>query len=109
MMTVWYRWLDTRFTGTSTRYVTEHRESDVFKCRLCFSVVAKKVLLDQTGLTIPVLFVFFTTMSYLEGKDDITKDFVDKFPVTFAVGCCRLQIEDIWTPEGLYYIRVYSK
>jgi hypothetical protein len=44
------------------------------------------VFLDQTGLTIPILFVFFTTMSFLEGKDDITADFLEKFPVTFAVG-----------------------
>jgi hypothetical protein len=51
-----------------------------------FSIVAKKVFLDQTGLTIPILFVFFTTMSFLEGKDDITADFLEKFPVTFAVG-----------------------
>ena len=47
--------------------------------------MATKVFLDQTGLTIPILFVFFTTMSLLEGKEDLLADFLEKFPVTFAV------------------------
>jgi hypothetical protein len=50
-----------------------------------YSIVATKVFLDQTGLTIPILFVFFTTMSFFEGKEDLLADFIEKFPVTFAV------------------------
>jgi len=48
-------------------------------------VIIKKVFLDQTCLTIPILVIFFTTMSYWEGKDDITAELREKFPVTFAV------------------------
>ncbi|XP_023326035.1 mpv17-like protein, partial [Eurytemora carolleeae] len=66
LMTVWYRWLDTRYTSTANK------------------VIIKKVFLDQTCLTIPILVIFFTTMSYWEGKDDITAELREKFPVTFA-------------------------
>jgi len=69
IMTVWYKWLDTKYTATTTR------------------VIVKKVVLDQVFLTIPVLFIFFTAMSYWEGKQDITQEFREKFAKTFATSC----------------------
>jgi len=69
IMTVWYRWLDTRYTATTT------------------SVIVKKVVLDQTFLTIPILVVFFLFMSWREGKEDITAEFREKFAKTFGTSC----------------------
>ena len=45
----------------------------------------KKVVLDQVFLTLPILFIFFTAMSYWEGKQDITAEFREKIVKTYAV------------------------
>ncbi len=52
---------------------------------ILFRVIIKKVVLDQVFLTIPILFIFFTAMSYWEGKQDITQEFREKFAKTYAV------------------------
>ena len=44
-----------------------------------------KVTLDQICLAIPILCVFFPWMSWCEGKDDIFRELIDKFALTYAV------------------------
>jgi len=67
IMTVWYRWLDTKYTSTATK------------------VVFKKVVLDQICLSIPLLFVFYVSMSWFEGQHDLLSEFKQKFPESFAL------------------------
>jgi len=69
LMTVWYKWLDTKYTSTANR------------------VIVKKVFLDQTCLTIPILIIFFTAMAWFEGQQDITKEFREKFQKTYTTSC----------------------
>ena len=52
----WYRWLDARFVGQAA--VT----------------IVKKMLLDQFLISPPILITFYTLMSIMEGREDITKE-----------------------------------
>ena len=52
----WYRWLDARFVGQAT--VT----------------LIKKIALDQFVMSPPFYVIFYTLMSLLEGKADITRE-----------------------------------
>ena len=47
--------------------------------------IVTKVAIDQTVLTIPILCMFFPYMSWCEGKEDIFKEFMDKFWLTYMV------------------------
>merc|ERR1719186_179838 len=69
-MALFYSWLDTRFVATTPR------------------VIALKVIIDQTVLTIPLLMVFFPFMSWCEGKEDVTEELKEKLLLTYAVSCC---------------------
>jgi len=69
-MTLFYKWLEPRFPGTA------------------FRTIVTKVAIDQTVLTIPILCMFFPYMSWCEGKEDIFKEFMDKFWLTYMVSCC---------------------
>ena len=52
----WYRWLDARFVGQAA--VT----------------IVKKMLLDQFVISPPILITFYTLMSIMEGREDITQE-----------------------------------
>jgi len=69
-MTVWYGWLDTRFVATTSR------------------IIAVKVVLDQTLLTIPLLLAFFPYMAWCQGDQDLTAELKEKLAVTYGVSCC---------------------
>lgn len=69
IMNVFYGWLDTRFVGTGTR------------------MVLQKMVLDQCILTPVLLVSFFTAMSYMEGKEDLTAELKHKFGPTFLTSC----------------------
>ena len=62
-----YTWLDKTFVGTAGK------------------IVAKKVLLDQFLFTPPMMCLFFTTLGYLEGRQNLFEEFQQKFPTTFTV------------------------
>ena len=47
--------------------------------------IVTKVAIDQTVLTIPILCVFFPFMSWCQGKEDIFKELIDKFCLTYMV------------------------
>ena len=73
-MTVWYRWLDTRYTATAGR------------------VILLKVVLDQTLLTIPLLLAFFPFMSWCEDKEDLLAELKEKLLPTYMVESCKVSI-----------------
>ena len=52
----WYRWLDARFVGQAA--VT----------------IIKKIMLDQFVMSPPFYVIFFSLMSVMEGREDITKE-----------------------------------
>ena len=52
----WYLWLDARYVGQAA--VT----------------IIKKMLLDQFLISPPILITFYTLMSIMEGREDITKE-----------------------------------
>ena len=52
----WYLWLDARFVGQAA--VT----------------IIKKMLLDQFLISPPILVTFYTLMSVMEGREDVTKE-----------------------------------
>jgi len=68
-MTLWYKWLDTRYVATTTR------------------VIALKVVLDQTLLTIPLLLAFFPFMSWCEDREDLLAELREKLLPTYMVSC----------------------
>jgi len=68
-MTLWYSWLDTRFVARSPR------------------VIAIKVVLDQTLLTIPLLLGFFPYMSWCQDQPDVLKELKEKFWTTYGLSC----------------------
>ena len=68
-MTVWYRWLDTRYTATAGR------------------VILLKVVLDQTLLTIPLLLAFFPYMAWCQNSQDLTAELKEKLATTYLVSC----------------------
>ena len=76
-MALWYSWLDTRFVATTTR------------------IIAIKVVLDQTMLTIPLLLGFFPYMSWCQGKDDLTAELREKLAWTYFLSCCWF----LWFPK----------
>ena len=47
--------------------------------------IVTKVAIDQTVLTIPILCMFFPFMSWCQGKEDIFKELIDKFWLTYMV------------------------
>jgi len=51
-------------------------------------VIAIKVALDQTGLTIPLLLGFFPYMSWCQGKDDLSAELKEKLAWTYFLSCC---------------------
>ncbi|KAI1896043.1 hypothetical protein AGOR_G00090740 [Albula goreensis] len=65
---LWMRGLERRFPGNSA------------------SMVLRKVLLDQTISSPIATSVFYTGMSWLEGKDDIFQDWREKFLNTYKTG-----------------------
>lgn len=64
----WMRFLERRFPGTSA------------------GMVLKKLLLDQTAAAPLATTVFYTGMSFLEGKEDVTADWREKFLNTYKTG-----------------------
>ncbi|EFN75766.1 Uncharacterized protein FKSG24-like protein [Harpegnathos saltator] len=73
----WYKWLDTYYSGKSTR------------------IVLKKLFADQFIFTPPLLVLFFTSMSLMEAKSDIFRECQIKFPHTFQTSC------GFWLPVQL--------
>lgn len=65
----WYKWLDRTFPGTAGR------------------IIVRKLLLDQFILTPPLLVIFYTGMSLMEGQQDLTEECQKKFVPTFARSC----------------------
>jgi len=82
IMNVFYGWLDTRFIGTGAR------------------MVFQKMVLDQCILTPILLVSFFTAMSYMEGKEDLTEELRNKIVPTFATSCL------FWLPAQAVNFRV---
>ncbi|XP_054709933.1 mpv17-like protein [Uloborus diversus] len=66
----WYRLLDRLLPATTGR------------------VVAAKVLTDQLISSTSCLFIFFTGMGILEGRDDIFEELKAKFWSTYMMSCC---------------------
>ncbi|XP_068178830.1 mpv17-like protein [Antennarius striatus] len=64
----WLRFLERRFPGNSA------------------GMVVRKVLLDQTTAAPMATSVFYTGVSFLEGKEDITEDWREKFLNTYKTG-----------------------
>ena len=52
----WYLWLDARFVGQAT------------------ATIIKKIALDQFVMSPPFYVIFYTLMSLLEGREDITRE-----------------------------------
>jgi len=69
IMNLWYKWLEPRFVGTSTK------------------IVVQKVILDQAILTTALLSAFFVGMSIMEGQKDVTKELREKFIPTALTSC----------------------
>lgn len=65
----WYKWLDTFYSGKSTK------------------IVLKKLLVDQFILTPPLLILFFISMSLMEAKSDLLRECKIKFVHTFKTSC----------------------
>jgi len=68
-MALWYSWLDTRFVAKNPR------------------IIAIKVLLDQTILTIPLLLAFFPYMSWCQNQQDVLRELKEKFWTTYGLSC----------------------
>ncbi|XP_061686703.1 mpv17-like protein isoform X3 [Syngnathoides biaculeatus] len=64
----WMRFLERRFPGNSA------------------AMVLRKLVLDQTAAAPLATSVFYTGVSFLEGKDDIMEDWRDKFFNTYKTG-----------------------
>ncbi|CAH1367455.1 hypothetical protein MTP99_008696 [Tenebrio molitor] len=69
LLTVWYRWLDKKFVGTSAK------------------VVVRKMLLDQFFMTPQILVIFYVAMSIMEKKQDLFEECQHKFIPTFKTSC----------------------
>ena len=52
----WYLWLDARYVGQAA--VT----------------IVKKIMLDQFVMSPPFYIIFFSLMSLMEGREDVTKE-----------------------------------
>ncbi|XP_057331168.1 mpv17-like protein 2 isoform X3 [Microplitis mediator] len=68
---IWYSWLDKMFTGKTPK------------------IVVTKLLCDQFVLTPPLIVLFFTSMSLMEGKnkENLLDECNAKFVKTFATSC----------------------
>lgn len=73
----WYKWLDTFYSGTSTR------------------IVLTKLFADQFIFTPPLIMFFFICMSLMEAKSDILRECKIKFLHTFQTSC------GFWLPVQL--------
>ncbi|XP_014477677.1 PREDICTED: PXMP2/4 family protein 4-like isoform X1 [Dinoponera quadriceps] len=73
----WYKWLDTFYSGKSTR------------------IVLRKLFADQFIFTPQLLVLFFTSMSLMEAKSDILRECRMKFLHTFQTSC------EFWLPVQL--------
>ena len=62
----WYLWLDARYVGQAA--VT----------------IVKKMLLDQFVISPPILITFYTLMSLMEGREDLTKELRSIVTVDFC-------------------------
>ena len=62
----WYLWLDARFVGQAT--VT----------------IVKKIALDQFVMSPPFYVIFYTLMSLMEGREDLTKELRSIVTVDFC-------------------------
>ncbi|KAK4876735.1 hypothetical protein RN001_009241 [Aquatica leii] len=69
ILTVWYRWLDSKFVGKAP------------------SMIVKKVLIDQFVLTPHLVWLFFVAMSIMEGKKNIFEECKQKYIPTFQKSC----------------------
>ncbi|KYN27261.1 PREDICTED: N-acetyltransferase 9-like protein [Trachymyrmex cornetzi] len=65
----WYKWLDTFYSGKSTK------------------IVLKKLFVDQFILTPPLIILFFISMSLMEAKSDLLQECKIKFVHTFQTSC----------------------
>ncbi|XP_022693962.1 mpv17-like protein [Varroa jacobsoni] len=66
----WFRWLDSRFVGTT------------------FPVVIRKAATDQLISSTSCTVVFYISMSVMEKKEDIFAELRQKFWPTYKVSCC---------------------
>ncbi|KAJ8975710.1 hypothetical protein NQ317_018984, partial [Molorchus minor] len=83
ILTVWYRFLDSRIPGKSTQ------------------IAIKKALLDQFVFTPPLYLVFYVVMSILERKEDVFEEFRNKFVKTFLGSCM------FWMPiQGINFFLI---
>ncbi|KAL0131765.1 hypothetical protein PUN28_002958 [Cardiocondyla obscurior] len=69
MLHGWYKWLDTYYSGKSTK------------------IVLKKLFADQFILTPSLLILFFISMSLMEAKSDLLQECKIKFVHTFQTSC----------------------
>ncbi|XP_077278914.1 mpv17-like protein [Temnothorax americanus] len=69
MLHGWYKWLDTFYSGKTTK------------------IVLKKLFADQFILTPPLLILFFISMSLMEAKSDLLRECKIKFVHTFQTSC----------------------
>ncbi|KAG5321071.1 M17L2 protein, partial [Pseudoatta argentina] len=69
MLHGWYKWLDTFYSGKSTK------------------IVLKKLFADQFILTPPLIILFFISMSLMEAKSDLLQECKIKFVHTFQTSC----------------------
>lgn len=65
----WYKWLDAKFVGTAPK------------------IVLKKLVLDQSVLTPPLLVIFYVGMSLMERKPDVLEECKKKLLPTFKTSC----------------------
>ncbi|XP_037814024.1 mpv17-like protein [Lucilia sericata] len=75
---IWYKWLDRTFPGTAKK------------------VILKKLFIDQFVLTPYLLTLFYTGMSWMEGREDITLELKQKFLPTFERSCM------FWLPAQVF-------
>ena len=54
---------------------------------IIFRIIAIKVLLDQTILTIPLLLGFFPYMSWCQDQQDVFRELKEKFWMTYGLSC----------------------
>ncbi|XP_023013662.2 mpv17-like protein isoform X1 [Leptinotarsa decemlineata] len=69
LISLWYRFLDKKFQGTTTK------------------IIVQKLLVDQFTFTAALLVVFYVSMSVMERKADIFEECRNKFGQTFKSSC----------------------
>ena len=63
----WYLWLDARYVGQAAL------------------TIVKKMLLDQFVISPPILITFYTLMSIMEGREDITQELRSIKPAIYLI------------------------